>query len=41
LSPTDTTEKELESIYHKFKKWNDTYEKNRHRFDSFDNFVNW
>ena len=25
----------------KFEKWNDTYEKNRPRFDSFDNFVNW
>lgn len=25
----------------KFEKWNDTYEKNRNRFDSFDNFVNW
>lgn len=25
----------------KFEKWNDTYEKNRIRFDNFDNFVNW
>jgi putative transposase len=25
----------------KFEKWNDTYEKNRSRFDNFDNFVNW
>ena len=25
----------------KFEKWNDTYEKNRYRFDNFDNFVNW
>lgn len=25
----------------KLEKWNDTYEKNRNRFDSFDNFVNW
>jgi transposase InsO family protein len=25
----------------KFEKWNDTYEKNRPRFDNFDNFVNW
>jgi transposase InsO family protein len=25
----------------KFEKWNDTYEKNRFRFENFDNFVNW
>jgi putative transposase len=25
----------------KFEKWNDTYEKNRYRFDNFDNFMNW
>ncbi len=25
----------------KFEKWNDTYEKNRNRFENFDNFVNW
>ena len=25
----------------KFEKWNDTYEKNRARFDIFDNFMNW
>lgn len=25
----------------KFEKWNDTYEKNRIRFQNFDNFVNW
>jgi transposase InsO family protein len=25
----------------KFEKWNDTYEKNRSRFENFDNFMNW
>ena len=25
----------------KIEKWNDTYEKNRFRFDNFDNFMNW
>jgi transposase InsO family protein len=25
----------------KFEKWNDTYEKNRIRFDNFDEFMNW
>jgi putative transposase len=25
----------------KYEKWNDTYEKNRFRFDNFDNFMNW
>lgn len=25
----------------KFEKWNDTYEKNRFRFENFDKFLNW
>ena len=25
----------------KFEKWNDTYQKNRSRFDNFDNFMDW
>jgi len=25
----------------KIEKWNDTYEKNRSRFDNFDKFMNW
>ena len=28
-------------VNRKIEKWNDTYEKNRSRFDSFDKFMNW